>query len=374
MAMNRRQFVSLAAATGAISLSGFGGATLHAMGAPTNRRFVFIIQRGAADGLAIAEPRGDSALAGLRPGLMAADPLRLDGHFALHPALPQLHKMILSGEAEVHHAIGTAYRARSHFDAQNVLESGGSTPNQLRSGWMNRLIGMLPDGMNNALALAPMVPLALTGKNPVGSHALEVERRAASDDLLIQAGALYAADAQLAPLWKKAVETKALVGETGATAASDAEAGRVAASLLAPANGARLVMLETSGWDTHSAQTARLTRQLTRLDSTLAALKAGMGAEWRNTLVLVATEFGRTAAINGTKGTDHGTGSLAIWAGGGMDSKTPVVAQWPGLSSNALYQGRDLMPTRRFDAMAADKIAAHFGLSPVQTIATLFPS
>ncbi len=374
MSISRRQFVLHTGIASGLALSGISAAPLWAMRAPTSRRFVFIIQRGAADGLAIVEPRGDAQLAALRKGLMAADPLRLDGYFALHPALPHLHSLLMSGQAEVHHAIGTVYRQRSHFDAQAVLESGGATAQSLRSGWMNRLIGMLPKEQQNAMALSSIIPLALTGKNHVGNHGLENSGQV-SDDLTMQMSAIYAQDTQLAPLWQQALETQGLLGQNAkADGKGGAAIGAAAADLLRPDNGARLMMIETNGWDTHSAQQARLTRQLTQLDAIILALKSGLGPIWDQTLVLIATEFGRTAALNGTQGTDHGTGSAAIWAGGALRSQTPIVAKWPGLSANALFQGRDLMPTASFERTTADKLAGHFGLSPVQTMATLFPS
>ena len=373
MNLNRRHFIAQSLVASGLALVPLSIGPLHAMRAPTDRRFVFIIQRGAADGLAIVEPRGDAALLGLRKGLMAADPLRLDGFFALHPALPKIHAMTQKGQAEIEHAVGTVYRQRSHFDAQAVLETGGATAQSLRTGWMNRLIGMLPRGAQSAMALSPIIPLALAGKNQVGNVGLE-NSAPVSDDMALQMSALYPVDPQLGPLWQQAMQTQNLLSSGKGDAKGGAAIGTAAADLLRPANGARLMMVETGGWDTHSAQQNRLTRQLTHLDAMVDALASGLGPLWGNTLVLIATEFGRTAALNGTQGTDHGTGSAAFWLGGSLGSKSQVLADWPGLSANALYQGRDLMPTRSFERMTAERLSAHFGLSPVQTLATLFPS
>ncbi len=373
MTVNRRHFIAQSMMASGLAFSPFSIGPLHAMNAPTDQRFVFIIQRGAADGLAIVEPRGDAALTGLRKGLMSADPLRLDGYFALHPALPKIHGLAQKGQAEIVHAIGTVYRQRSHFDAQAVLETGGATAQSLRTGWMNRLIGMLPQGAQSAMALSPIIPLALAGKNHVGNVGLE-NNAPVSDDLAMQMSTLYASDPELGPLWQQAMQTQGLLSTNKGDAKGGSTIGTAAADLLRPANGARLMMIETGGWDTHSAQQNRLTRQLTHLDAMVDALASSLGPLWNKTLVLVATEFGRTAALNGTQGTDHGTGSAAFWLGGSLGSRTPVVAEWPGLSANALYQGRDLMPTRSFERMTAERLSAHFGLSPVNTLATLFPS
>lgn len=375
MTVNRRQFLTHGSIAAGLAFSAsWANAPLRAMSAPTDRRFVFIIQRGAADGLAIAEPRGDSAFLSMRKGIMQASPLRLDGYFALHPALAQMHKLVSQGQGDLVHAVGTVYRQRSHFDAQAVMETGGATADALRTGWMNRLIGLLPAKGQSAMALSPIIPLAMAGKYQVGNYGLE-NSAPMSDNLAYQMGPIYAQDAQLGPLWEQAVSTKSLLSSTDKGDAKGGEAiGNAAADLLRPDTGARLLMIETGGWDTHSAQQSRLGRQLSHLDAIVAALVSGLGPVWDKTLVLIATEFGRTAALNGTQGTDHGTGSLAFWLGGGLSTKHPVVSDWPGLSSGALFQGRDLMPTRSFERMTAERLADHFGLSPVQTLATLFPS
>jgi uncharacterized protein (DUF1501 family) len=137
-------------------------------------------------------------------------------------------------------------------------------------------------------------------------------------------------------------------------------------------DGARIAMIETKGWDTHSGQRGRLNAQLRSLDQTLAAMQTGLGAEWANTLVIVATEFGRTARPNGTGGTDHGQASAAMLLGGAVRGGT-VLADWPGLSDGALYEGRDLKPTTDLDALIAGAVSQHYALEPARVMATLFP-
>ena len=131
-------------------------------------------------------------------------------------------------------------------------------------------------------------------------------------------------------------------------------------------------MIETNGWDTHSAQQGRLAAQLRNLDGIVASLKTGLGADWANTLVIVATEFGRTARPNGTGGTDHGEGSLAMLLGGAV-AGGKVIADWPGLSTGALYEGRDLKPTTDLDALIGGALAQHYGIEPSRVMSTLFP-
>lgn len=368
--LSRRDLLGFGAAAGAMTLlPGVAWAQ-----APTAKRFVFIIQRGAADGLAILPPLGDPALAGLRGQIFDPDATKLDGFYGLHPALAQTAGLFASGEARAYHAVATGYRDRSHFDGQNVLESGGSMPYATKTGWMGRLLPLLPASDQGALALAPAIPLALRGSRPVATYAPN-RLPQASDDLLLRVGALYEADPQLAPLWTEALKTKQLAGDIGGNGGRNGgELGRLAATLLAPADGARVMMIETGGWDTHSQQKGRLAAQLRGLDGLVAELKAGLGAAWSDTLVLVATEFGRTVAVNGTGGTDHGTASAAIIFGGALPKGKPVEADWPGLAPGALYEGRDLKPNARLEDVATAALATHYGLNGARLAALFAPT
>lgn len=333
------------------------------------RRFVFIIQRGAADGLAIVPPVGDPAYAGLRGALVPQSPTKLDAMFALHPALVETAKMYAAGEALFVHAVASPYRDRSHFDGQNVLETGGDAPYALKDGWLNRLAGLLPAGGEEAIAFAATVPLALRGGLPVTSYAPSALPEA-SDDLLVRVAELYAADAQLHALWESAMATRELAdGNAGRRDA--AGLGRMAATFLSRPGGPRIAMLETGGWDTHSGQNPRLAAQLRSLDALLAALKDGMGSTWSDTVVLVATEFGRTAAANGTGGTDHGTGAAAMLVGGAVRGGR-VYADWPGLAPGALLERRDLRPTIALDKLIAGAAAECFALDPGQVARRVF--
>lgn len=361
---------------GLLGAAGFAGAvaTLPGMAfaqASTARRLVFVIQRGAADGLAIMPPLGDPALMRLRAALTEAEAKMLDSMFALHPSLNFVGQMFATGQARGYHAIATDYRSRSHFEGKNVLESAASRPYELPTGWMGRLLPMLSPEDARALAMVPAVPLALRGDSLVSTYANN-RLPDASDDLMQRLTLLYEADSELAPLWTEAVKTKEMAGDIGGNnGRNGGELGKLAAALMTGPEAARVMMIETGGWDTHSAQARRLSQQLTGLDSLLSELKTGLGEAWSQTLVIVATEFGRTAAINGTGGSDHGTASAALVLGGDLGPGPKVIADWPGLSANKLYQGRDLAPTMHFGQMATAELSRHYRLDP-QRVSAIF--
>ena len=366
---HRRDILALGAAgIGASLLPGIAFAR-----AATERRFVFIIQRGAADGLNIVIPHGDNDYAKLR-GALAIDPTeatKLDGQFSLHPSLARTAEFYRGGEALFVHAIASPYRERSHFDGQNVLETGGEGPYALKDGWLNRLGAMLPGDDDKAVALAATIPLALRGTARVVSYAPS-GLPGANDDLLARVDQLYADDALLHPLWAAAISAQNMARQSGGRQ-DPASLGRLAASFLARPDGPRLAMIETNGWDTHSAQPSRLAAQLKALDTLVGAMRDALGPTWAQTSILVATEFGRTAAANGTNGTDHGTASAAMLIGGAVRGGR-VLADWPGLGQSALYEGRDLKPTIALDALVAGAAAEGLGLDPAQVARTLFPA
>ena len=344
--------------------------------AATERRFIFIIQRGAADGLNIVIPYAEPAYASQR-GALAIDAqaaLKLDGTFALHPALPKLRALYGVGEASFLHAVASPYRDRSHFDGQNVLETGGRAPYQLKDGWMHRLLGLLPRNGKDAIAFSSAVPMALQGGAEVTTYAPSTLPQA-NEDLLTRVAQLYARDGQLQALWTAAIEARGMAsaGMGGGGNRQDAAAlGRTAAGFLARADGPRLAMIETSGWDTHSGQDARLAFQLRGLDGLIGALRDGMGTAWAQTVVVVATEFGRTVAANGTGGTDHGTAAAAMVVGGAVHGGR-ILADWPGLSQANLFEARDLKPTLGLDMLIASACAETFKLDPERTVRVLFP-
>ena len=371
MDMSRRTLLGRAALTGVFALTH----RLAFATAPTDRRFVFIILRGAMDGMSVVMPVGDPAYAGLRgalalpPGEVA--PIRLDSTFALHPALQRTAAMYALKEALFIHAVASPYRERSHFDAQNVLETGGTAAYALKDGWLNRLVGALPVGREPAIAIAATVPMVLRGPAAVTSYAPSALPEA-NDDLLHRINGLYAGDPLLHPLWSEAMDARTLAQGGDAAKANPTGLAKLAAQFLSKANGPRIAVIELLGWDTHAQQAPRLAAQLRQLDTVFGALKDGMGPEWSRTVVLAATEFGRTAAINGTGGTDHGTGGAAILAGGAVNGGR-VVADWPGLGGSELYENRDLRPTTDLRGVMLGVSAATFGVDPARLAPALFP-
>lgn len=373
-ALNRRTLLasSLVAASGlALPRMAF------AQGAGT-RNLLFVLLRGAADGMAMLAPVGDPGFEALR-GASLPDyegAARIGSLFAIHPALAEVGTMATNGEALFVHAAATAYRERSHFDAQNLLETGGAAPYAARDGWLNRLAGLMNEQAGGkpvrALAIAPSVPLMLRGAAPVSNYAPSALPEA-SEDLIARVSQLYGGDAELGSLWARALETRAMAADDGLSNLRNASAaGELAASLMRGADGARIAMIELGGWDTHANQRGAFTRSARQLDALMAAYRSAMGAAWSDTLVLVATEFGRTARMNGTGGTDHGTAGAALVMGGKVKGGR-VIADWPGLSDKQLYEARDLMPTTALESVLAGAVTEHFGLDPAAAMARMFP-
>lgn len=369
--ISRRALLGVSGATVLISTL---GARMTFARVATERRFVFIIQRGAADGLGILAPVGDPAYLSQR-GSLAEDFVaapKLDTMFALHPSLPNVAALHAEKQALFVHAVASPYRERSHFDGQNVLETGGSDAFRIKDGWLNRMLSLLPPADARAVAIAATIPLALRGHAEVSSYAPSALPDA-SEALLTRVSSMYMNDPLLHSAWEQAIATRMLTADMAGEKGRDAAAtGTLAAKLLAAKKGARIAMIETDGWDTHAQQRGRLAAQLRGLDGIIKALQVGLGHLWANTMVVVATEFGRTVKVNGTMGTDHGTGSLAMLLGGAVKGGR-VVADWPGLADAALYEGRDLRPTVGLDTVIGSAVAAHFSLDERRTMQTLFP-
>lgn len=349
-----------------------------------DRRFVVVILRGALDGLYAVQPYGDPALAGLRQPLILPEPgqegglLDLGGFFGLHPAMPALHAMYAAGEAAMLHAVAGPYRSRSHFEAQDFLESGAGE--RLTSGWLNRALAAVPNPTQAraGIAIGPGMPLLLRGAVPVGAYAPPgLERPAA--ELIYRIAELQSADPMLGPVLAEGMRARGFARQTlGAPTAEDRERNSfprlaaAAARLLAAADGPRVAAMELGGWDTHAAQPQRLVPMLHALDDGLAALKEGLGPDWSRTAVLVVTEFGRTARVNGNMGTDHGTGGLAFLLGGAVAGGR-VIADWPGLDERQLLENRDLAPTLDLRRIAKGLLRDHLRL-PEAAVARAFPN
>lgn len=362
-----------------------GGTSLALAAAPTDKRLVVIILRGALDGMAAVVPYGDAHLTGLRGEIVPAGPgqpdglLDLGGFFGLHPALTGLHDMYAANEALVVHAVAGSYRVRSHFEAQDYLESGAD--HRMTSGWLNRVVAALPAVSKSrpegdALAVGVSVPLLLRGPVRVANWA--------PHGFSQPAPSLYAAIAELNrhdPVIGPAIAEGLRARGFSAAVMADDEApkakyafpalARSAGEMLAAPDGPRIAALEITGWDTHAAQVNRLTGPLRQLDAGLVALKTALGPAWAQTAVLVMTEFGRTARVNGTKGTDHGTGTVAFVVGGAVTGGR-VKTTWPGLGAGQLFENRDLAPTADLRAVAKGMLASHLGLN-ADALGRVFP-
>jgi uncharacterized protein (DUF1501 family) len=366
-----------------------GNASLALADAPTDRRLVVLILRGAMDGLAAVPPYGEPALAALRGELLPPPPgqpgglLDLGGFFGLHPALAGLHGLYGRGELLIVHAAAGNWRSRSHFEAQDYLELGGGKTLS-GTGWLNRVAGAMAAtsaGGLRALAIGPELPLLLRGPAPVGTWQPNALGKPPLDFYATLAR-LHRADRLTGPaiasgLRERGVTAQILAGQIPAGAEPPRDHGAFAtlasggARLLAAPDGPRLAAFELGGWDTHEAQKGRLDAVLAQLDAGLLALRAGLGEAWTRTAVLVITEFGRTVRVNGTKGTDHGTGSVAFVLGGRVAGGR-VARDWPGLAPGRLVDGRDLAATTNIHALAAALLRDHLGLND-RAIAAVFP-
>ena len=357
------------------------GASLAALGpklafarAASEKRLLVLVMRGATDGLALAAPLADPAYRQHRARWVEAyaDARKLDGMFTLHPRLAEVGKLYAGGEALVAHAVATDYRERSHFDAQNLLETGGTQPFERRDGFLNRFLGLAGGGELPAIALASALPLALRGDNPASTYAPSPLPKA-SEGLIERLPDLYAADPQLAALWQAAQQADGIADASDMrNLARATDVGVLAARMLRDPEGARIAMVDLPGWDSHANQMGMLDNRFRQLDGLIAEFRKGIGPVWSDTLVMVVTEFGRTVAMNGTNGTDHGTGSAALLLGGSVRGGR-VVADWPGLAPQNLFDGRDLMPTQSLEALMAGAMADHYGLDAENVMRELFP-
>ena len=349
-------------------------------------QFLVIVLRGALDGLATVAPVGDPDWQRLRgenaftiDGPTAALPL--NSFFALNPAMPNLHRLYKAGQATIVHAVATPYRERSHFDGQDVLESGFVSPGSSDTGWLNRTLAGLPAAgrvnPKQAFAVGPIAPLVARGSAPVVAWT-PPRLPPASNDTMSRLVDLYRhTDPALAGALEErsalsAIADAGAMGKTlkpqmtpgvpgAAVRAYFAESASAAAKFMARPDGPRVGALAFDGWDTHANEgvaKGRLAVLLAALDGAINALETGMGESWRDSVIAVVTEFGRTARINGTEGTDHGTATVALLVGGALKGGR-VITDWPGLKEANLRDGRDLKPTTDLRAVMKGILKDH---------------
>lgn len=362
--------------TAALASAGLPGA--FAFAAPgTDRCLLVVLLRGGLDGLAAVPAVGDPDYAHAR-GPVALDPaetVALDGFFALHPAMAGLAPLWAAGELAVVHATALPGGGRSHFDAQDVLDNGTDSAGGAHSGWLNRATAVLDPAFGPPMALGRQVPLLLRGPERIRASD-PLHTFAADPEFLAEVERMYAGDPELSAALGVGLETQAMLarhrsGKPGRRTLSPATARQIG-SLLAASDGPRIGVIEVGGWDTHVRQGPALDNRLGELAEGLLAVKAGLGDAWRQTAVLAVSEFGRTVRGNGTGGTDHGTGGVALLAGGAVRGGQ-VVADWPGLAPQHLLAERDLKPTLDVRAVFKGLLVGHLGLDAAAVEARVFP-
>jgi uncharacterized protein (DUF1501 family) len=423
--VSRRSLLRQAAGLG-VTVSFLGGSAFAAAdGAMAQRKMVVVICRGGMDGLTVSPPVGDPDYAVLRGDVAVSldQALKLDGTFGLHPALESVHALALKGQARIAPAIASPDRARSHFEAQDVLETGAAQVYGVNTGWLNRTLEVMGSSKVEALSVGATAPLILRGKVQAASwspgkgvdetarlptllqdlykadpmmgrafaRGLETETMAqaamtglnpaptpVSADAAIMAPRM-AGQMQGKARWQNAVNTS-MPSQAMAPAIANQRQGREAArklgstlaGFMVQAGGPRIAAISLDGWDTHAGQVGQLNTRLAYLDAVLDGLNTGLGAEWSNTVVVAATEFGRTARVNGTGGTDHGTGSTALVLGGGL-KKGGIIGDWPTLKQEALFENRDLRPTLDMRSLFKGVLTEHMGVDRAALETTVFP-
>jgi len=419
--LSRRSLLLQAAGLG-VSVSFLGGSAFAAADGPMARRkLVVVICRGGMDGLTVSPPIGDPDYAALR-GAVAVAPdqaLKLDGTFGLHPALESVHALALKGQARIAPAIASPDRARSHFEAQDVLETGAAQVYGVNTGWLNRTLEAMGPSKVEGLSVGATAPLILRGKVQAASWSpgKGVDETARLPTLLQD---LYKADPLMGPAFARGLETEAMAQaamtalnpapvplstDTAAMAprtmnasettprvpappamTQDAQAiasqrqgreaarklGSTLAGFMVQPGGPRIAAISLDGWDTHAGQVGQLNTRLSYLDAVLDGLNTGLGGEWSNTVVVAATEFGRTARVNGTGGTDHGTGSTALVLGGGLKTGG-IVGDWPTLKPAALFENRDVRPSLDLRGLFKGVLADHMGVDRGALETKVFP-
>ncbi|MBS0383039.1 MAG: DUF1501 domain-containing protein [Proteobacteria bacterium] len=382
----RRQFL-VGSALGAATLLVWPKLTFAATGSDT--RFLFVLLRGGLDGLESVPPYGDPGYQAIR-GALALSPSadkpahKLDNVFALHPSFDYASQLYAQGQFMPVVAAAPPYWGRSHFQAQNCVENGTAKPDGAQTGWLNRCITCIP-GVDG-LACAAVMPLTMRGTAKVETWSPPLPTEV-NPILLQKLQPLYAADTRLAAPFARAVaqqnDSPVPQSGVGTMAMQNGKPGKKAAGglpvmmgaaggFMGKTDGPRIAFVEDDGWDTHANEAAIVTRKIAELDAGLKAFHDAIGAQWQRTVLIVATEFGRTAHINGTGGTDHGTGGSMFLAGGALRGGR-VAGQWPGIGSGELFQNRDVHATTDFRSVFKGVLSEHLGVPESRLEATVFP-
>lgn len=383
--LNRRTF--LQSATSGLLAGTLLPGRLAFGAAPTDNRLAIVILRGGLDGLDAVPPYADPNYRRVRPTIAVPPPgqeggaIDLNGGFGLHPSLEALHQFYRQKQLLIVPAATTNYRARSHFDGQNLLENGSNKPYGLSDGWLNRALVHLNDGDRRlGLAVGHAVPLIMRGKTAVRTWAPS-NLPVASDDFLSRLGYVYADDPLLSVALRQGMSSQASAANVMADMPAQQRGGpraqakllaQAAGRLLAEPDGPRVAVLEVGGWDTHTNQANRLRNLLQQLGDGLTAFHDALGPAWEKTAVIVVSEFGRTVAENGNRGTDHGVGGLAMILGGAVQGGR-IAGQWPGIAPGHLYEGRDVAPANDYREIFKAALRGHLGLDEAFIEDKIFP-
>ena len=402
--MTSRRDLLKAMAVGAVTLTLWPRSAWSAGAGGTSSAqplLLVVMLRGGLDGLHALPPVGDNAWGALRgsvpfaPGDNALKPLPLVRNFALHPAIPYAAQLYQQKSFMPLVAVAPPYQGRSHFEAQDCVENGSQSPSGAQDGWMNRCVANMRG--EEGLAIANAMPLIMRGNAKVSTWSPPLPTTI-DPNLLQRLDTLYAEDTQLAEAYSRAVaeshddavmdaDAMTMAAAAPANAAGNGQKavqGRAygngalpdlmgaAGKFMSRADGPQIAFVEDTGWDTHAGEVATLQRKLGQLDAGLKNYHEAMGTAWDRTVVVVVTEFGRTAQVNGTGGTDHGTGGVAFLAGGAVAGGR-VAGQWPGISRQDLNEGRDVHATTDMRAVFKGVLAGHL-LVPSSVLDTrVFP-
>lgn len=357
--MDRRQFMQL----GVASLLAWSSPAVFASTSNKPKKFIWVVLRGALDSLHTVVPRNNSDMAQLRPTLYRSikdQLLPLNSDFGLHPKLAFMHELYKQGQMSPVVAVGSGYGRRSHFQGQDYLESANEAPD---NGWLARAIEIKK---SKALAVANTVPVSLRGSS-LASNWYPSSLKSADNDLYEKLLTMYEEDDKLYSSLSKGLEIKGLLKDVQMHNKSSQFQSLCGScgKMLNELGDVDIAMLQVGGWDTHNKQATRLDQKLAMLDDGLKTLKESLGDSWNDTVVVVATEFGRTAKENGTAGTDHGTGSALFMLGGGLNGGQ-VLGQWPGLKTEELFRKRDLAPTTQIFDWVSTLLNQHWQLTPTE--------
>jgi uncharacterized protein (DUF1501 family) len=346
LALNRRSLLLAGCAATLVTVApGARAATQHSQG----RKLIVVILRGAMDGMAALPKIDDPDIRQHRASLIDPKAIPLSDGFAIHSAMPTLAALYAAKEAAFVPAFAGPYRERSHFEAQDLLECG-ETAKVTADGWLNRALQKAPAAYS-AVSIGPAQPLILRGASARTSSWSPDVLPEASDDTLARLLDLYENDPVLKPALTAAVSADMVAGAMEPSGMGGGRGGpaqyvsqlQAAGKFLAQADGPEVAVVSLEGWDTHTAQNQALQQRFTALDNGIKALKESLGETWKKTALVAVSEFGRTVRVNGGQGTDHGTGGVAILAGGAIKGGR-MHGDWPGLKSSALFENRDLMP------------------------------